>query len=1638
MSATRIDDDYLYFLIFGSGYIDNPWSHIWGRNDYFNDHWKLFVRPTVSTSDVGLVDMALHDEPNIGIVYTKSYSYNSGGDLVYSTDSGAQDLRTADRLTLNHHDVGPEAPFKLALQGVDFVDAPVGTETHFEIITKGGFSTDGTIASLIMNVGHHEMTFTGAARDSEIFMGSGYDKISFEDHLDVPGEQFWAVVRRADGELDAYSLFSGYRVQLGDGYKGWTSADSTLMNYGEIEEISIGNSRTGGSDVYLPGVDLPNVDDRGTLENIDLRSDGEEHSDSFNLAYFNFIRYTSDNVWAGQATVHDGVNYSTPGDRTVTSAKYGTGVYAPVLGGTMSVIGQSRNGTHDLIVEEQANAIDGVLRLYTFDVQSKLYNEFNTVFLGSAANDTSVESSIATTDWSDRVALYGFGGEDVLLGGAGRDYLFGGQSTYNQLNNGETGNQVTGGIGADYFGVGNTDSAGTVTGANVTIASSTIGAFHQGYATDVIMDWHAGEDTLVVLSNGVAVIDGLRDGSGTLDMGVSNTIDLRSYTAIATSDQDADGARGGDTWDTNQSLLYIFENQATRDSQSISNEADITVVNDGLIVARGFNGADTLHGSAGDDYLYGNEGADLVNLNAGGTDRVYIDTFDSELVSSNSASVYVTGFDGVNDQVFLNKRVIDAFSNVYDSTSSSRVLSAADVGGTYTQAIAYDRSINFLHDKFYQPSIYDTNENHRNNDGRSAFGDNSGTNTSSGFGGADGTTFIIGTGMVAAGYALMAIPFVGPAIGLPLIASGGLLGAIGVISPTQEHENATFDGVVRNYLNVITSDTSATVTTTAATSSAKNSDNVTFLDFFGGNDAGDGYVPVVEFTAHAGQGIHGYFALHSAGGDKETFVYLVSSSDNLVDNSEAIKVAEINGHLTAEDFKVYDGEADIYNVGVEPQIVLRTPTIASVVDQNNDFAVQASDDPANSADNDKLIEKGGTPNPNHLEIAVQLNGARTVGTTINIYDGRTLIYSGDETTSTENSAGLVSAAYNSGTNTFTITDGRDIGTVAFDTTTGEIASETTLDGVDNNLILRDSIVNYSIELIDGVTGISTRTSSGAITVSGGNTLIDGGTQTGSGMDILNVSGTVAYINETADINVVGIETIMVSAVDTNGSAEAGNAAIDDGDDSPVLDLSKQSDGFKIYGSTLADQITGSTGNDDISGLGGGNTIQLTSSGAGLAGSGADRVRFNYASDRLGSDTGYDIILGMHTDDELFIETSADLDTDNNPDTALETIKGFEDRDGDTTRLMYETSTAGQNMRVASGTELLVIETSAISTSGDLTNDIAAALGSAFDLSGLDGRTPSASTGAGMDSSLLFAVKSNTGSYWVGRYEDTGDDDKISGDTDIEILANVSTSDILNSFWLDTELAPQELTIILPSTLNNGTGQFLTQETTFSVGGLQAGNQVYYTLNGGNSWQTAAVDQTTISLNQNQSNDIQVRQVSGSNYSPETTAVSTSVEQVKVIWDTDSPTTNIGLLEFTSLGLYSESTFNGKPYYIDVGVNDHARLYFDFDDVVDIASDGWGSAATPTFGGKYEIVNAIKVHDLDDQNPSYDNGLQDLGIVYYQTDEKGRLTIDTVDFAVDDTSGADTRLFIDIDIPLAAGGIQNFQLDVYIDWTNSIV
>lgn len=1182
------DDPYLWY-VFGRASAIYPWGSIFGGGGVFANQWLTISQaPRTAPGEIAQINL------------TSQTPYT--------------DPRDADRVTFNisgNHSV--------QIKDAEYIDGVLDKTTSLFLYNHHGFTTDGSIDKIRANIGNQEVFYTTGAKDSSLFLGAGWDQVRLIDQLDIPGTQYWSVIRRDGNQVDAYSLLTGRRVRLEEGAESRNADQWGNRNYGEVEDLFLADARYGGTVKFAPGKtsDIPNGSDIGVQTNIDLRSDGQTFSDSFNLAYFNFIRYTSDNVWVGEATIHDGtastsdtpLNYSTPSDRRVAADKNGLlksgyNYDAPVLEGQLSVIGQSRNGTHDLIVAERdpGEAINGHFRLYAFDVDSDLYNEFNQVFLGTAAGENPVNFASAKVDTpANRVAMYGFGGNDILTSGAGKDYLFGGRSTFNVTNANNTaivsnsGNVITGGTGADYFGTGATnslgqliDGAGAVLGTGLETgapqgsfigSTSTggadgkgVGLFWVSHATDVITDWEAGIDTLVVLENGVAIIGGVRSSTTVTDLRGSNTsgadgnttINLRATAAVATSDQDFDGARGGSdsqllpanpdydagdaarNWDQVKSLDFVYDNQAVRDSNSITNEAnDVTVVNAGLIVARGLGGTDTLLDSPGDDYLYGNRGSNTISLSAGGNDRVYYDTFDGA-----QARHYVSGFTKSNgaaadrDTFYLNKGVIDAFY----SGGSTRALTTVDVNGVYTDAIAYSSSINYLHDVFYNPSIVTTNNVHRGEDGRAP----------SFLSGSDGTTFGIGVGMFAAGTALLFVPFMS-GVGYALMASGTALGGGSSFINTQPHQNATFDGNVGAYLNVLTENpnNNGEGTLIKPTTSVGNADaGVTFLSFFEGVNAGDGYLPVVEFTSHSGQAIFGYFALHSS---TETFVYLVASRDNLVTESEAIQIAQIEGNLTAADFAIYDGRVDIYNQAVEDPIVIVEPNIVTLGADTIGDVLTLSPKRFDDVDN-----------PLTLTMTVPGN---VVGANIKIYDGTSLVFNGTTGTYTSAASGnnpggnvtMSSSTYNSGTGvtTFVFSDERVLGTRAIQTDTNALNDAAN----GNQFQLADTVVNYTVAFADPTSGIETYDGTGGVEVAGGNATIDGQ----AGDDILFVSETSSFLNGASDGQLVSIESIAVT-----GSAN--------------IDLSNQSEGFSISGSGADDTIKGGAGANYIVGGGGNDSL----------------------------------------------------------------------------------------------------------------------------------------------------------------------------------------------------------------------------------------------------------------------------------------------------------------------------------------------------------------------------------------------------------------------------------------------------------------
>ena len=1239
MSVVQGQDYYWAFS--GDGTLAYPWLYLQaGDGSYVNNHWTVTSLLYGGWTSIGYVDMGLN--------------------------TNALLARDDDWLTLSNS-ITNTGNFRLNLKGVEYVDAPLDKNISLEVVSKEGFTTDGSLISLSMNVGNHTLTYWDAARDSTLFQGSGWDQVILDDNPDIPGTQYWSLIRRADGQIDAYSLFSGYRIRLEGGTVTWNNNNNT-MNYGEVEKFFMENARTGGTQTPEPGNVIPTEGEKYLDVNIDLRSyengANTHFSDSFNLAWFNYIRYTSDNIWTGEATIYDPYTgrYSVVSNTQVSGAT------------SLPVIGTNRNGTHDLIVGQQSSYIDGQLRLYAFNVASGSYNTFNDVYLGDSGIDGKSYSGNAATA-VDRVAMYGFGGNDILSGGSGNDYIFGGQGAYNQLLGAAyEGNQITGGAGADFFGVGNTDTSGNVTGSNSS-AGYNSGQALIGYAADRILDWDATNDTLYVLSNGVAIISGLYGVSG---MTGGNTIDLRDHASIVTVNEDFDNARGGsDGWDNTSvnTLQYVYDHQTTRDAQSIKNEGtDISVVNNGLIVARGQQADDTIYGSAGNDYIYGNEGRNLLNLSEGGVDRVFEDT--------RLGKQYVSDFNVSGaDKVYLAKNIVDAFGG--DSNRSLAIYDTGAQGANYTTGSAYSQGIDFLYGVTYKAYL-------SNSYGASPYtNDESWSMDLS----ADITTYVSGIISIGVGIGLCFIPFVGPALGAPFIAAGVLLEAGKIYSDVGNtslgsvpHINPVYDlttggaSFTSNYVYTLNNPYQP-VTTAATGGSINTNDNLKFLDFFPDAYKNDGFAAALELNpgyGYAGDsydGIYGYFVVYST---TETFVYLIASDDHLIENHEAFKMAEVSGHLSASDFVVYDSNQDPYNQRADAAVILKKPTITFVTENSSptytgnvaQFAYTAS----------PYLKVTGTI------ASVSASPATTTVTHVDLYDSN----SPDD--------GVVGSSYfSNGTTSFVINDTRRLGQLIiqtdYNTTTGLLNSLE----LDNTFEYQDRRVIYYATIYNDVDGngemvIETRSNTFTVMDNGqSNATVDGG----NGTDTLLLESTSAHLNNASDAQIVNIEIISVKppmgpglSVSVSGGAVTdvsildGGAKIMDGiydltisDDSTgsesgatgwkvvvsggmatsivpgaggsgytsssyakadwtplgvYMDLHAQTEGFTVNGYDGSDSIIGAQGGDQINAMGGNDTVD--------GGSGNDTIEGGAGTDKLTGGSGGDVFVVTSMSDFVAGET----------------------------------------------------------------------------------------------------------------------------------------------------------------------------------------------------------------------------------------------------------------------------------------------------------------------------------------------------------------------------------------------------------------
>lgn len=113
----------------------------------------------------------------------------------------------------------------------------------------------------------------------------------------------------------------------------------------------------------------------------------------------------------------------------------------------------------------------------------------------------------------------------------------------------------------------------------------------------------------------------------------------------------------------------------------------------------------------------------------------------------------------------------------------------------------------------------------------------------------------------------------------------------------------------------------------SASSTVGTWDAKKFLDFF--NIPADKFVPTLEVTSHpVKEGIYTIAALYNG---TETFVYLVFSPDRMIQNNEALLIAQINGRVTADQIVLYDNSDEFADINRYVNDPVETPVPAPTV-----------------------------------------------------------------------------------------------------------------------------------------------------------------------------------------------------------------------------------------------------------------------------------------------------------------------------------------------------------------------------------------------------------------------------------------------------------------------------------------------------------------------------------------------------------------------------------------------------------------------------------------------------------------------------------------------------------------------------------
>jgi hypothetical protein len=475
----------------------------------------------------------------------------------------------------------------------------------------------------------------------------------------------------------------------------------------------------------------------------------------------------------------------------------------------------------------------------------------NNILAGSSGNDT----------------ISGVGGNDTLYGGGGVNRVTGGASgssrdvfvvgydynpvaahvytTYGTpIPTVPAPTTVSGNFDGIYAGQTLNTSGPTLT-RPIMSASATTGL-------DNVMDWQSG-DSLYVSHQGTAVINSL-----STNQVPSGTIDLSSNLV----------------YNNGQVIIPAWANFFPAASPAPTNPTT------------------TYDAAPGVNQVYTHAGLNYINLNQSANALVAANNVDTVFVNDYRAREFITGFVHGKDKIYLSQAMLQGFGiNNLNLTQSLNVSASASSGQQFsTGGVLVDAEYSAVYNAVLGSTVtIPTTDVQSVSNGAWNNSDHNLADLSGKVAVYATSAYIIGAG-VSMMFNIFTIP-----VGVAMIVTGSLMAY--QQSRTVNHQNPVLNGDMNGIANNLTASYNPGALGSAWASTP-------LMDLY--QNFNDNYAKSLEVGGvAAGTAVHSIALVYSG---SDTFIYLVSSSDNLIQNNEAYLLAEVRGqHVTTSDLTLWNG-----------------------------------------------------------------------------------------------------------------------------------------------------------------------------------------------------------------------------------------------------------------------------------------------------------------------------------------------------------------------------------------------------------------------------------------------------------------------------------------------------------------------------------------------------------------------------------------------------------------------------------------------------------------------------------------------------------------------------------------------------------